>query len=107
MRARTGHVVEKLVLVAVHDGRTDDGRLREGLLDALLALELGAVERGLGVRGSVEMRDVHETLDTLLLRDVGNAGGAVGVYGRVVEVPEGAYINGGYKMILRDTHLVS
>ena len=87
MRARTGHVVEMFVLVAVHDGRADDGRLGEGLLDALLALELGAIERGLGVRSSIQMRDVNKALDTLLLRDVRNAGGAVGVYGRVVEVP--------------------
>ena len=68
MRARTGHIVEKLVLVAVHDGRANDGRLREGLLDALLALELGAVEDerraetalvvGLIVEMSVEEREV-------------------------------------------------
>ena len=86
-RTLTRHVVQQLVLVAEHDGWADNRRTGEGFLDELLALRLRAVERRRRVVGSVQVRDVHEAVDTVLRSDARNKLGAPRVNVVISEVP--------------------
>lgn len=82
-----GDGVEKAVLVAVHPPGADNGSGREGLLNGLLSLELGAVELGSRVGGGVQVGKVDEAVDAGELGDASKTASSRDVDVVEVEVP--------------------
>ena len=72
--------VEQSVLVTEHGGRPQDGCLREGRTDILLAHSLRAGPCRGGGGGGAERRHVHEPVHTLLSADRAQHGGEGGVH---------------------------